>query len=273
MVKIEHSVFALPFAYIGLFLAARGWPGFIDFVLLTLAMVAIRTWAMAINRIADLRFDRVNRRTQNRPLVTGEISIGQTWMLCLITASVFVCVCACLNMLCFQLSFVALGWSALYSLSKRFTSYTHFWLGSVLSLAPIGGWLAFEPHIHLIPVLFALGVLFWVAGFDILYSAQDYAIDQQHGLHSLPVRFGLPTAFILSTFSHINASLFFFLAGWAANLGLIYFFFWVIITLLLMIEHTIISVDRMDRITMAFFTLNGLIALILCFGVLGDILF
>ncbi len=271
MVKIEHSVFALPFAYIGLFLAAGGWPGIGKFVLLTLAMVAVRTWAMAINRIVDFRFDRQNKRTRNRPLVTGEISQAQTLVLCLLTAIFFVLVCAALNLVCFQLSFVALGWSALYSFSKRFTCYTHFWLGSVLGLAPIGGWLAYDPNIHLIPVLFGLGVLFWVAGFDILYSAQDYDFDNQFNLHSIPVRFGLPTAFVLSTFSHINTSIFFFLAGWAAGLDLTYFFFWSIVTLILIIEHRLVSVRHMDRINMAFFTLNGVVAMLICFGVLVDV--
>ncbi|SRR6056297_338300 len=273
MVKIEHSVFALPFAYIGLFLAAGGWPGISKFILLSLAMIAVRTWAMAMNRIADLRFDRQNQRTQDRPLVTGEISQSQTLVLCFFTAIFFILVCASLNRLCFQLSFCVLIWSALYSWSKRFTSFTHFWLGSVLALAPIGGWLAYDPNIHLIPVLFGLGVLFWVAGFDILYSAQDYEFDYKFNLYSVPVRFGLPTAFVLSTFSHINTSVFFFLAGWSADLGLIYFFIWFIISLVLMIEHRLVTVKHMERINMAFFTLNGLVAMLVCFGVLFDLFF
>ena len=142
LVKIEHSVFALPFAYIGLFVAAGGWPGWRAFVFLTVAMVAMRSYAMAINRLADVRYDRINPRTMGRELVTGEVGIRAAWAFTAGSAVVFVAACAGLNSLCLALSPVVLLWGAFYSLTKRFSWLCHFVLGSVLGLAPVAGWLA-----------------------------------------------------------------------------------------------------------------------------------
>ena len=271
LVKIEHSIFALPFAYIGLFLAADGWPGWRPFVFLSLAMVAVRSFAMAVNRLADIKYDRQNPRTLDRPLVTGEISRSKAWTMTLIAAVVFVFSCAGLNTLCLYLSPIALLWSGLYSYSKRVTWLCHFWLGSVLGLAPVGGWLAYSPVFTLPAVLFFLGVTFWVAGFDILYACQDVSFDRQMGLKSMPVRFGIHEALLLSTFSHVNASLFFLLAGWTAGLGWIYGLVWLAITIVLLWEHTLVAADDLERLDLAFFTVNGVIAVILCLGVLADI--
>lgn len=271
MVKIEHSVFALPFAYIGVFLAARSWPGWTVFLLLTLAMVAIRSFAMAVNRLADVQFDRTNPRTRDRPLVTGEMAPGQGWTLCAVTAAIFVLSCAGLNSLCLVLSPVALAWAALYSWSKRFTWMTHFWLGSVLGLAPVGGWLAYDPVFTLTAVLFALGVTFWVAGFDILYSCQDADFDRRAGLNSIPAHFGVHAALGFSTLSHVMAALFFLLAGWSADLGGAFMLFWAVISGVLIWEHTLVSEHDLSRVNLAFFTLNGVIAVVLCAGVLVDV--
>lgn len=175
MIKIEHSIFALPFAFAGAFIASGGVPAWKPFVLLTIAMVAVRSFAMAFNRVVDLPFDRRNPRTQNRPLVTGEITRLQTWAFIVVMAVVFVLACAGLNRLCLMLSPLALGISALYSVMKRFTWLCHFVLGAVLGLAPLAGWLSVDPVFTLPAVLLFWGVLFWVAGFDILYSCQDTA--------------------------------------------------------------------------------------------------
>lgn len=271
LVKIEHSIFALPFAYIGLFLAASGWPGWGPFIFLSVAMVAVRSFAMAVNRLADVQYDVKNPRTQDRPLVTGEISSSKAWMMTLAAAGIFVLACAGLNTLCLYLSPLALVWSALYSYSKRVTWLSHFWLGSVLGLAPLGGWLAYSPVFTLPAVLFFLGVTFWVAGFDILYACQDVRFDRETGLRSMPVRFGIHEALLLSTFSHVNASLFFLLAGWAAGLSWIYILVWLAVSIVLLWEHTLVAADDLDRVNLAFFTLNGIIAVVLCAGVLADI--
>ena len=271
MVKLEHSVFALPFAFIGLFLAAGGWPGWWLVVLLTVAMVSVRTFAMGMNRLLDLDIDRNNPRTSRRPLVTGEITRTQTIFFCVLAAVLFVLACAGMNPICLWLSPAALLWAGLYSTSKRFTWLCHFWLGSVLGLAPLGGWLVFEPRLVLPAALFFLGVTFWVAGFDILYSCQDTDFDEQWDLHSAPVRFGLPSAMQLAAFSHVNASLFFGLAGWSAGLGWIYTAAWAVVSLSLAIEHSLVSPTDLSRLNTAFFTLNGIVSLILFAGVLTGI--
>ncbi|MFW5730030.1 MAG: UbiA-like polyprenyltransferase [Desulfonatronovibrionaceae bacterium] len=272
MIKIEHSVFALPFAYMGAFWAARGWPGWDTFLLLTLAMVAVRSFAMTVNRVADLKYDRENPRTSTRALVTGEISVKEACLFILICALIFVAACAFLNSLCFYLSFAALFWSAVYSFSKRFTSFCHFHLGSVLGLAPIAGWIAYEPAFAPAPFFLFLGVSFWAAGFDILYSGQDISFDQEHSLHSIPSRYGLDTAFALAGFSHVNASLFFFISGLAAGAGAGYFLFWAMVSVLLAAEHKIISPGNMQKINVSFFVLNGAAAILLFAGVLWDTL-
>lgn len=271
MVKIEHSVFALPFAYTGAFLAAAGWPGWRAFLLLTLAMVMVRSFAMAMNRLLDLRFDRLNPRTQDRPLVSGELSISFTLLFCLATAAIFVLACAGLNALCLLLAGPALAWSALYSLAKRFTWLCHFFLGSVLGLAPVAGWIAVDPQFTAPAMLLFCGVMFWVAGFDVLYAAQDAEFDQAHGLHSIPAKFGLETAFVLAAFSHVQASLFFLLAGFAASLGWWFVLAWAAVSAVLFWEHRLISPTDLRRLNLSFFTLNGAVSALLFAGVLVDL--
>lgn len=263
LVKIEHSVFALPFAYIGLFVAARGWPGWRAFLLLSLAMVAMRSYAMAANRLADLPYDRVNPRTCRRELVTGEVSTRQVWLFTAGCAVVFVAACWGLNWLCLALAPAALAWGAFYSLTKRFTWLCHFVLGSVLGLAPVAGFLAVKPVFTLPAILFGCGVTCWVAGFDILYACQDVAFDKEHGLRSIPVRFGVGGALALSAYAHVDAAVFFLLAGYAAGLSLTYYLGWVLCAVVLLVEHRLISERDLSRINVAFFTLNGVIAALL----------
>ncbi|MEW5774810.1 MAG: UbiA-like polyprenyltransferase [Thermodesulfobacteriota bacterium] len=268
MVKIEHSVFALPFAYAGSFLAARGWPGWRVFLLVSLAMVAVRSFAMAFNRIADLKFDRENPRTQGRPLVTGEISLPAAWAFTIASAGLFVLACAGLNSLCLALSPVALGLCAFYSLTKRFTWACHFVLGLTLGLAPVAGWIAFEPAFRLPAAALLLAVTFWVAGFDVIYATQDMDFDRERGLHSIPARFGLDAGLALSAFCHVNTSLFLGLAGWSAGLGWPYAAVWALTSVVLAYEHAIVKPDDLTRVNTAFFTLNGFISPALLLGVL-----
>ncbi len=270
MIKIEHSVFALPFAYTGAFLAAGGWPGWSSFLLLTLAMVAVRSFAMAFNRLADLSIDKVNPRTQDRPLVTGELSVNFTIGFLAVTALIFVLACWGMNPLCLVLSPLALILSAFYSFTKRFTWACHFVLGSVLGLAPVAGWLCVDPVLTLSATLFFFGVTFWVAGFDILYSCQDAELDRNLGLNSLPAHLGLKGALTVSLLSHVNAALFFLLAGWAAGLGGLYFLVAGFVGLVLLWEHRLVSPDDLSRVNVAFFTLNGIIAVFIFLAVLLD---
>jgi 4-hydroxybenzoate polyprenyltransferase len=263
LVKIEHSVFALPFAYIGLFVAARGWPGWRPFLLLSLAMVAMRSFAMAVNRLADLPYDRVNPRTSKRELVTGEVGLIQAWVFTVGCAVVFVAACWGLNRVCLALAPVALVWGAFYSLTKRFTWLCHFVLGSVLGLAPVAGWLAVDPRFTLPAILFGCGVTCWVAGFDVLYACQDVDFDRSRGLRSMPVRFGVGGALSLAAFAHVDAAVFFLLAGYAADLSLVYYLGWAVCAAVLLVEHRLIAEDDLSRINVAFFTLNGVIAALL----------
>jgi 4-hydroxybenzoate polyprenyltransferase len=271
MVKIEHSVFALPFAFAGAFLAARGWPGLWPLLVLTVAMVAVRSFAMGFNRLVDLDIDRDNPRTQDRPLVTGELSRGFTMVFLAAMAAIFVGACALMNPLCLLLSPVALVWSAFYSVCKRFTKWCHFVLGSVLGLAPVAGWLSIEPVLTLPAVLLFFGVTFWVAGFDLLYACQDRRFDRERGLHSIPARLGMKAALGISTLSHLVTGIFFILAGWAANLGPVYMVASLVIAAILLVEHRLISEDDMSRVNLAFFTLNGIISVLLFFAVALDL--
>jgi 4-hydroxybenzoate polyprenyltransferase len=271
LVKIEHSVFALPFAYVGLFLAKRGWPGFTPFLLLTVAMVAVRSWAMGVNRLLDLRYDRHNPRTQGRELVRGALGVTEGWVFVIACGAVFIAACWAMNPLCFALAPFALIWSGFYSFTKRFTWMCHLVLGSVLGLAPMAGWLAVTPQFSLGMALFGLGVSCWVAGFDVLYSCQDTDFDRRHGLNSMPVRFGVGNALSLAALLHGNAVLLFALAGWGAGLGWGYFGFLLLTGALLWIEHRLISENDLSRITMAFFTINGVVAASLFVGVLVDL--
>lgn len=271
MVKIEHSVFALPFAYAGAFLAAGGWPGWRVFVLVGLAMVAVRSFAMTVNRLADVDFDRENPRTANRPLVTGEISLSAARLFAGACAVVFVAACAGLNPLVLALSPLALAVAAAYSYTKRFTFLCHFVLGATLGFAPLGGWLAVVPAFTPAAVMLALGVTFWVAGFDILYACQDVDFDRSKGLYSIPARFGVATALALSSFCHVNTALFFLLAGWAAAAGWVYFAAMAVIGGILVFEHALISENDLERIDLAFFTANGVIALFVFVAVALDL--
>ncbi len=271
MVKIEHSIFALPFAYLGMIWAAGGWPGWRVFAALTVAMVAVRSFAMAVNRLADLPYDAKNPRTQTRPLVTGELTRFETGIFIGVCAAAFVGACAALNSLCLMLAPAALLWSGLYSFTKRFTPLCHFVLGSVLGLAPLAGWLAVSPQITLTPVLLGFGVIFWVGGFDILYACQDTDFDLSEGLHSLPARVGVSTALSLSSFSHAVTGIFFLLAGWAAGAGVIYAGFCASVAGILLYEHRLISATDLSRVNLAFFTLNGFVAVLLFAGAVLDI--
>jgi len=272
MVKIEHSVFALPFAFAGAFMAAGGAPSWRVLLPLTLAMVAVRSFAMGYNRLKDLDLDRLNPRTNNRPLITGELSVEFTKRFLFVCAIVFTTACALMNQTCLLLSPVALVWSAFYSHTKRFTRFCHFFLGSVLGLAPLAGWLAVQPrHLGYPAVLLFFAVTLWVAGFDILYACQDVDFDREQGLHSLPAVEGVPRALMTSSFIHACAALLFPMAGWLAGLGLIYLGVSVVVGGILVWEHRLISAEDLSRVNVAFFTLNGVISVGLFLGVWIDL--
>ncbi|GHU91088.1 4-hydroxybenzoate octaprenyltransferase [Candidatus Desulfovibrio trichonymphae] len=273
MIKIEHSVFALPYAWAGAVLAARGLPPVQSLIFLTIAMAAVRSFAMAFNRLADLPLDRANPRTCKRPLVSGRISVRQTWAFCGVTALIFIASCAALNNLCLRLSAPALLFAAAYSLLKRFTSLCHFWLGATLGLAPLAGWISVTPgSMNLAPVLLFFAVTFWVAAFDIYYSFQDMDFDKAFGLYSVPSVYGTKTALAIAAFSHCMTAVFLSLAGAAAGLSWPWFCICAGIAVLLFTEHRLMNAEDLRHVNTAFFTLNGAISPVVLAGVILGIL-
>jgi 4-hydroxybenzoate polyprenyltransferase len=266
-IKFEHTIFALPFAYLGMVLAARGahgWPGIGKLVWITLAMVGARTLAMGLNRLIDARFDALNVRTANRALPRRLLTPGQMVAFCAAAAALLGVSAWQLNRLCFALVPVALLFLVGYSYTKRFTWLCHFALGLTDGIAPIGGWLAINPTLSIAnwlpPSLLMLAVAAWVGGFDIIYACQDIEFDRTHGLHSIPQRFGAPRALQVSEMLH-GASVG-LLAAVGGVLGLAWPF-WIAVAAaawLLMWEHRLVRPDDLSHIDLAFFNINGYIA-------------
>jgi 4-hydroxybenzoate polyprenyltransferase len=264
-VKLSHTAFALPFALASMSLAARethGWPGWRLFLLIVGAVLTARTCAMSFNRIADRRFDRDNPRTASRHLPAGEISLASAWLLCILSAAGFIAITWQINLVCLILSPVALIVVCFYSLTKRFTDFTHIYLGIALSLAPIGSWLAVRGQLHLAPVVLALAVVCWLIGFDIIYALQDYEFDRKQGLHSLVVRWGPKNALQFSFLIHM------LMWGLLAIFGL-FSRFWVpyyagllIILASLLLEHWLARRRSVKWINVAFFRMNALISIV-----------
>jgi 4-hydroxybenzoate polyprenyltransferase len=277
-VKFSHTVFALPFALASMMLAARdqrGWPGWRVFVLVLVAMVSGRTCAMAFNRIVDRRFDALNPRTAGRHLPAGAISMTSAVSLCLLSGAGLVAASWALNPLCFALSPVALFFICFYSLTKRFTDFTHVWLGIALAIAPVGAWLAvkggveFLPmidgklklsHSAFVPLVLALSVLLWLFGFDIIYATQDYEFDRRQGLHSLVVRWGPKNALGVAFIAHLLLWMLLAVFGALAAFRLAYWLGLMVIGVLLLAEHLLARRRDTHSVNIAFFKLNGTIS-------------
>ena len=283
-VKLSHTIFALPFALASMIVAARhdlGWPGWRKFLLILVCMVGARTCAMAFNRIVDRRFDRQNPRTSGRHLPSGTIGLASAWTLCAMAAGIFVAGTYFLNTVCFVLSPVALGVVCFYSLTKRFTDFSHFYLGAALALAPVGAWLAVRGNFHFLPILdgallpsiLGLAVVFWLIGFDIIYALQDYEFDRQHGLHSLVVRWGPKNALEAAFLSHLLMWGLLFVFGLLSRFRVAYFTGLLIILLCLMLEHWLARRRSLNWIQNAFFRLNGLISLVFLAVTAAEVVF
>ncbi len=274
MIRIEHSIFALPYAYAGAVLAAGGMPPLQQLIALTVAMISVRSVAMAFNRIVDLPFDSQNPRTWDRPLVTGEITVRQTWSFCGVMSLVFIFACAFLNQLCLYLSIPALLFAGTYSLMKRFSAVCHFWLGATLGLAPLAGWLAVSPDSLGMPaVLLFFAVTFWAGAFDIYYAFQDYDFDLAFDLYSVPTVYGPDPAMAIAGLSHVVTSIFLLLTGYAAGLGWPWYVIWLLISGVLFWEHKLVRPDDLRHVNMAFFTLNGVVSIVMLIGVILGVAF
>ncbi len=262
MIKFEHTIFALPFAYMGMVLGAQGLPSPAAFIWITCAMIGARTYSMGLNRLLDINIDKKNPRTASRALPRGLVTVGET--LALIGGALFLFFLAIfmLPSLCHTLWPFVIIPMTLYSLTKRFTSLCHVILGICLGLAPLGAWIGITNTLPPLGI-WALGcaVLCWTAGFDIIYSCQDHSFDAAEGLHSIPVRLGVKNALITTKLLHAATVLLLIVPGITFSLGKIYFCGIVMVALFLWYENSIISHDDLSRVDMSFFTLNGFVSI------------
>jgi len=274
MIRFEHTVFALPFALSGAWLAAGGLPPLGRLAGILVAAVAARTAAMTFNRIADRRLDAENPRTRGRELVTGAVSLGAAVAFTAASSAVFVAVSFLLAPLCGWLSLPVLALLLGYSFLKRFTLLCHFGLGLALACAPAGAWLAvqgaFLPGWES-PLLLGGGVVAWVAGFDLLYALQDEEHDRRQGIFSIPARFGNRPARLLAGLLHLVALGFFLATGSQAGLGRLYFAGVAAVALLLGGEHAVLRGGRLDRVPLAFFRINAWVGLVYFAGLFLDL--
>ncbi len=268
-IKFEHTVFALPFAYVAMVLAAGGWPAWGVVIWVTLAMVGARTLAMSVNRLADRSLDARNPRTAGRHLPTGLLTPGKVTAAAAAAAALLLLSAWMLNPLCLWLSPLAVLFLVGYSYTKRFTWLTHWILGFTDGIAAAGGWIAvrasFDPPVFIL--WFALTV--WIAGFDLIYACQDVDFDRRAGLHSVPARFGVAAALRTAQICHALTVVAFAALGWALGLGWLYWAGVLVVSGLFVYEHSLVSPKDLSRLDVAFFNVNGYIAVILFFAVVG----
>ena len=264
MIKIEHTLFALPFAFLGAVLAANGLPSGRQIVWITAAMVGARSTAMAFNRIADREYDANNPRTSNRALPAGLLSVSFVWAFTLVSASLFLLAAAMLNPLTLWLAPVALASVVLYSFSKRWTLLSHLLLGWCLAIAPTGAWIAVRGALDSpVPLLLSLVVMLWTAGFDVLYACQDYEFDSKAGLHSIPKSFGIARALMIARLLHLAAFAALLGLYWITQLGIFALTGVVATAALLFYQHRLVKADDLSKLNAAFFTTNAFVSVIL----------
>lgn len=266
-VRFQESLFALPFGYLGMILAAGGLPSWWQLLWVTVAMTAVRTLGMSANRIIDLPQDALNPRTAKRALVTGALKVKEMMALAGVSLVVFLVAAAMLNTLALMLAPVAALAVVGYPYVKRYTWVTHFCIGLVDAMAPAGGWIAVEAALPWEGVLLAFAVAMWVGGFDIFYSSQDVEFDRSHGLHTIPQRFGLGVGFWTVRVMHLATVLALLVLGFWMGLGWPYYVGWAAASALLVYEHSIISPGDLSRLNVAFFRVNAYISpLVLVFA-------
>jgi 4-hydroxybenzoate polyprenyltransferase len=275
MIKFEHTIFALPYAYIGMVMASydtnQSWPSLTTFIWVTLAMVGARSAAMGLNRVIDAAIDARNPRTANREIPRGAIKRPEAWVFILASLLLLAVSAYMLNPLCFKLLPLAVFVLVLYPYCKRFTWACHLVLGIADSFAPLGGWIAVTGQFDIPALLLAGAVAVWIAAFDIIYACQDVEFDNKHGLYSIPVRFGIAGGLRLSRAMHMLTIVLFALVPLYVDLGVVYWIGVAAVAGLLWYEHRIISPHDMSRIDLAFFTVNSYVASVAFVFTLGDI--
>lgn len=272
MIRFSHTLFALPFAILSAVLAAGGWPDAATLGKILLAMVGARSAAMAHNRLVDRELDAANPRTATRALPAGTLSIDYVRAFLVVSVGIFLLAAASLNRLALLLSPVALAILFFYSYTKRFTALSHLLLGLCLAIAPVGAWIAVRGEVELLPVLLGLAVLFWTAGFDVIYSLQDEDHDRRVGLHSLPARFGSRAALVISALFHV-LMVALLIAVWRMAGGGALFGAGIAATAgALIYQHAIVRPGDLSRVNAAFFTANGFVSLVLAVCGIADML-
>ncbi len=262
-IKFEHTIFALPFAYMSAFLAVEGIPPFRDFFWITVAMVGARTLAMSLNRLIDREIDARNPRTSKRALPQGLLSTREVVLFSLISFFFFMMAVYELAPLCQYLWPLVVIPFVVYPYTKRFTWTNHFLLGLCLGLAPLGAWVAIRNGLSLVPILLGLAVCFWVAGFDIIYSCQDLKIDKEQGLYSIPARFGIKKGLQVTALLHVLTVIFLIGVGLSISAGIFYYLGVIMVAFLLAYENRLVSPDDLSRVNEAFFTTNGFISILM----------
>ncbi len=269
MIKFEHTLFALPFAFLGAILAARdltatGLPTLWQIFWIAMAMVGARSAAMAFNRIADRKIDAENPRTANREIPAGKLSVNFAWAFMLAACGLFVLAAGMLNQLTLILSPVALFSILFYSYAKRFTVFAHLILGWGLAIAPTGAWIAVRGALDSpVPILLSLLVMMWTAGFDVLYACQDVEFDKKTGLHSIPAKFGISGALMIARIFHLQAFLVLIGLYLFTELGVLALIGVVLTGALLVYQHTLVRTNDLSRLNAAFFTTNAFVSIIL----------
>jgi 4-hydroxybenzoate polyprenyltransferase len=272
LVRIEHTVFALPFAYVGAFLAADAWPGLVEMIWVTVAMVGARTLAMSVNRLVDAELDARNPRTASRELPSGALSRAQVLVLCAASLGVFLLAVSQLDPIVRWLWPIPVAMFVVYPYLKRLTWLCHLWLGACLGLAPVGAWLAVTGTAPWEAWAIAGAVALWVAGFDLFYSLFDLEHDRREGLHSWAVRFGERGVFISARVFHLGTVVLLAAAGVGLDTGWLYWLGVGATAALLVYEHTLVRPGDLRRLDAAFFTLNGVISVVFFAFVALDVL-
>ena len=273
MIKFEHTLFALPFAFLGAVMAANGLPSWWQILWITLAMVGARSAAMTFNRIVDRDFDAANPRTANRELPSGKLSVRFAWVFLFASVALFLVAAYSLNWLTFALAPVALASVLGYSYAKRFTSFSHLLLGWALAISPTGAWIAVRGAIDSeVPLLISLFVLMWTSGFDIMYACQDDDFDRKSGLRSIQARFGVARSLWMARLFHIQAWVVLLILYLVSGLGIVALIGVGLVALLLVYQHTLVKPNDLTRMNAAFFTTNAFVSVVL-FATFGAAVF
>jgi len=265
MIKFEHTIFALPFAYIGMIMGFNNEVSIRVIVLVTVAMASARSAAMALNRIIDKNIDAMNDRTKNRELITGKVSLKEAYIFTFISIAIFEISAYLINDLAFKLSPVALFFVLTYSYTKRFSWLCHLYLGATDAIAPLGGYVSSANGLNEAIWFLAAFVTFWIAGFDVLYALQDMEFDKTHSLHSIPAKFGAKSALHIAKLLHITAFGFLIYSMYLFGLNLMAYIGAVIVAVLLFLEHTLVDANDLKKINLAFFNINSYISIVLFF--------